>query len=79
MPGLGLSEGVQKDAMAKLDELKAILAAEDVDVMDFVKNYSEGDADMGESMGEEEMEGESGGSPKKALIIAMLKAKQPKG
>lgn len=76
---------LKKEAMAKLDELKALLAKAGVDLMDFIHESGESESeemseDMGEGMEEEDDgEGESpegmGAAPKKALIIALLKKK----
>lgn len=83
MPHLGLSEAVQSAAVAKLRELEQILAKEDVSVEDFVSDYAGSeeeepmDASMDDDMADEGEGGEeSGNEPKRALIIAMLKAKR---
>lgn len=75
---------LKKEAMAKLDELKALLAKAGIDLMDFIHESGESESeemseDMGEGMEEDDGEGESpegmGAAPKKALIIALLKKK----
>lgn len=81
-----LSESAKAKAMEHFDALKQILDAEDVGVVDFVKEQVQGE-DMAEDEAEDEGESEMGGmhekmhgggmdmGPKKALVIAMLKAK----